>query len=243
MATLTATADTLVVSECFATVQGEGPSLGRQASFIRLGGCNLHCAHCDTPYTWDATRFDLRTELHRRTTRSLLAQVALHGTPIAVITGGEPLLHQHQPAWERLLEGLADAGTEIEVETNGTVVPTPLTARLVTRFNASPKLSGALSDGADPVDARIRADALTALRDTGKASFKFVCGKITDIAEAAGLTAGMGIPPGMVWIMPEGTTADVITSRIRELADPAIACGFNVTPRLHVLCWGAERGR
>jgi 7-carboxy-7-deazaguanine synthase len=231
------------VSECFATVQGEGPSLGRQASFIRLGGCNLHCARCDTAYTWDATRFDLRAELHRRTISSLLVQVALHGTPMAVITGGEPLLHQEQPAWARLLTGLADAGTEIEVETNGTIAPTPLTALLVTRFNASPKLSGALSDGADPEDARIRADALTALRDTGKASFKFVCSKVTDIAEAAGLTAGMGIPPGMVWIMPEGTDPATITTRLRELADPAIGAGFNLTTRLHVLCWGDERGR
>ena len=43
---------TLVVAEVFGpTVQGEGPSAGRRASFIRLGGCNLHCDWCDTKFT------------------------------------------------------------------------------------------------------------------------------------------------------------------------------------------------
>ena len=54
----------LLISEIFGpTIQGEGKSIGQTASFIRLGGCNLHCVWCDTPYTWDAARYDLREEL------------------------------------------------------------------------------------------------------------------------------------------------------------------------------------
>ena len=49
----------LVVAEVFGpTFQGEGPSTGQRAGFVRLGRCNLDCSWCDTPYTWDWERFD-----------------------------------------------------------------------------------------------------------------------------------------------------------------------------------------
>jgi len=49
---------TLRVAELFGpTVQGEGPAAGERAAFVRLSGCPLACAWCDTPYTWDAGRF------------------------------------------------------------------------------------------------------------------------------------------------------------------------------------------
>ena len=37
------------MAEVFATVQGEGPSTGRLAAFVRLSGCNLSCAWCIVP--------------------------------------------------------------------------------------------------------------------------------------------------------------------------------------------------
>jgi hypothetical protein len=43
--------------------------------------------------------------------------------------------------------------------------------------------------------------------------------------------------------MPEGTDTDTITARHGEIADPAIAAGFNLSTRLHVQCWGDEKGR
>lgn len=235
-----AMADTLVVAEVFGpTVQGEGPSMGRRASFLRLGGCNLACSWCDTPFTWDAGRFDLRAELTRTPVPELVARV-LEGSPgIVVITGGEPLLHQQQPGWAVLLAALNVAGVEVEVETNGTLAPTPATAAAVTRFNVSPKLT----HSSDPADKRIRPDALTALRHTGRAAFKFVCRTPADIQEAAAHTAAYGIPPHEVWIMPEGTTTRELDERLRLLADPAIRAGFNLTTRLHVHAWGDERAR
>ncbi len=236
---MTRTADTLVVAEVFGpTAQGEGPSAGRRASFIRLGGCNLHCSWCDTPFTWDARRHNLRTELTRRPVTDLIREVSGHGTRLVVVTGGEPLLHQHQPGWETLLRTLGLAGIDVEVETNGTIAPAGTTA-WVTRFNVSPKLAHA----GDDATARIKPAALHALASSGRACFKFVCRTADDLREVQAMTSTVDIPPHLVWIMPEGTRPELVTARLHMLADPAVAAGFNLTTRLHVLAWGDQRGR
>ena len=36
------------IAEIFYSLQGEGPAMGRPATFIRLAGCNLTCQGCDT---------------------------------------------------------------------------------------------------------------------------------------------------------------------------------------------------
>lgn len=234
------TADTLVLAETFGpTVQGEGPSCGRRSSFVRLGGCNLSCTFCDTPETWDTTRYNLRQTL-TRTPIADIATRALTGDPnMVVITGGEPLIHQRQDGWRSLLGVLTAAGTEIEVETNGTIAPTDLTTHLVTRFNVSPKLAHA----GDPETARIRPDALAALNTTGRAVFKFVCRTPSDIDQVAAYTTAWDVPPARVWIMPEGTTTSALHDHLAAIADPAITAGFNITHRLHVAIWGDEKGR
>lgn len=230
---------TLVISEVFSpTVQGEGPSLGRLAGFIRLMGCTLHCAWCDSAYTWNASRHDLHAEAHRMTVGEVTGR-ALAGDPgLVVITGGEPLLHQYQPGWHVLLDTLRDADVEIEVETSGTVFPLPESLLAVTRWNISPKLTHA----GDPEAKRIRLPVLEAFRDTHAAAFKFVCRTPADVDEAAGIASAARIPPDMVWIMPEGTSASVLDTRLRALAGTVISHGFNLTTRLHVYLWGDERG-
>lgn len=241
MSTVTIDIDhTLVVREVFGpTVQGEGPSSGRRCSFIRLGGCNLTCTWCDTPETWDASRFDLRATLTRRTVGDIAAR-ALDGDPgMIVITGGEPLLHQRQDGWRSLLAVLRGAGVEIEVETNGTQEPDQLTALWVTRFNVSPKLAHA----GDPEDKRVRPQALRALRDTGRAVFKFVCTSPADVDDVAAFAAAHSLPADRVWVMPEGTDSPALCARLAQIADPAITRGFNLTSRLHVHAWGGEKGR
>jgi organic radical activating enzyme len=228
----------LVVNETFGpTFQGEGPSAGRLARFIRLFGCHLSCTWCDTPYTHDAARFDLDVEHRITTVEDVLAWLATGPPGLVVITGGEPLLQPH--ALARLAKSIQDGGlaTDIEVETSGTIAPTVELTGPVTRFNVSPKLahSGLAHHQ------RIRPAVLAEFAATGKAVFKFVVQEVCDLDEIAELVAAHGLEP--VWVMPEGTDSATVLARMRDLADPVLDRGWHLSTRLHVLLWENTRAR
>lgn len=228
----------LLVAELFGpTFQGEGPSSGQQALFVRMSRCNLSCPGCDTPYTWDRTRFDLREHTRRHSAENVIGWCLGHSTQLVVITGGEPLLQQHRLL--PVVEALIGAGRRVEVETNGTIRPTAELAELVSAFNVSPKLAGF----AAPADARrrINTGALRILADTGRAVFKFVATGVGDLAEIAALREELNLDP--VWVMPEGNSTEAVLALIRELADPVLERGWHLTGRLHVLLWEDARGR
>lgn len=230
---------TLVVNEVYGPVfQGEGPSMGRRAGFIRLMGCNLTCDWCDTPYTWDGMRYDLRKEGRRMSVRAILHKVTEGRPELAVITGGEPMLHQGQEAWVPLLDALVGDGLKIEIETNGTVMPTEPTMNRIYRFNVSPKLSHSGDEGKK----RINTDILRAYVLTGEAVFKFVCNDWLDFREVEMIIKSSDIPSELVWIMPQGRDAETVQQRFAEMAPEAIKRGWNITTRLHVLAYGDKRG-
>lgn len=233
----------LVVSEVFTgTVQGEGPALGRRCSFVRLMGCNLACTWCDTPYTWDAARFDLREQGRRMPVDDIAARALADGARLVVVSGGEPLLHQGQGGWVPLLDALRAGGAEVHVETNGTIIPDRWTLERVSLLVVSPKLGHA----GDPLERRIRPDVLAVfarLAGRGGAAFKFVAAGRGDIAEVAEMCRAHGIPREAVWVMPLGATSAEVLGRTRAVTEAAVSEGFNATTRLHVLAWGDVRGR
>ena len=225
----------LVVSEVFGpTFQGEGPSLGRRAGFIRLGRCNLSCSFCDTPYTWDWEHHDPAKELSRIDVSELAHQVRAMHVPLVVVTGGEPLLQQSHLA---VFLSELHPSHDVEIETAGTLAPSDDLVSLVTRFNVSPKLS----NSGMPVERRYKPDVLRALQATHKAAFKFVVSDEQSLVEVAAIVDECRLHD--VWVMPEGVTPDGVTARSRELAEAVLARGWNLTTRLHVLLWGDERGR
>lgn len=225
--------------EIFATVQGEGPSIGEPAVFVRLSGCNLKCTWCDTPYTWDWTRYEQKRESLQLEVADVAARVLSMraGARTAVFTGGEPLLQQRELA--TLAARLRGEGMRIEVETNGTIVPDPALAESIDQWNVSPKLAGS---GNLPI-AREKPDALAWFAREAKATFKIVVATPADLDEAAALVKRHAIVPSRVILMPEGTTAEAIVERSRWLAPEAVSRGFRLGSRLHVLLWGDTRGR
>lgn len=231
--------DALVINEIFGpTIQGEGVSLGRPAMFLRLAYCNLQCTFCDTPYSWDWKRFDRSREAHRTPINVIAERVVGACVPnvrLLVISGGEPMLQQ--PGITDLLDRLGDLAPqlEVEIETNGTVVPTDAVADAVARFNVSPKLSSAgMSDRR-----RIRPDAINALHATNKASWKFVISDKRDVGQVQEFVERFQVAP--VFLMPEGTTAVQLAAKYDLVTDACIRHGWNMTPRLHIVIWGDKR--
>ncbi len=95
--------------EAFYTIQGEGFHQGRAAYFIRLGGCDVGCFWCDVKESWDAS-------LHPLQPIELIAgEAAKFPGNIAVITGGEPLLHN----LDALTASLQQNNIRTHIETSG----------------------------------------------------------------------------------------------------------------------------
>jgi 7-carboxy-7-deazaguanine synthase len=100
----------MIVSEIFRSLQGEGKSQGRPCTFIRLTGCNLRCAWCDTSYA--------QQDGEEMSITEVLDRVWLQNGKQICITGGEPLL-QREGVLE-LLKKFSLHGYTVEIETNGT---------------------------------------------------------------------------------------------------------------------------
>lgn len=107
------------VMEAFYTLQGEGAHQGKAAYFIRLGGCDVGCVWCDVKESWDV-------DAHPQKQVDAIVDEALfavtqqqHSTNVndvmAVVTGGEPLLHN----LDSLTASLKKTGFRTHIETSG----------------------------------------------------------------------------------------------------------------------------
>ena len=124
------------VKESFLTLQGEGMQAGRRAVFIRFAGCNLwsgreadrhraDCTFCDTDFVGTngagGGRFADAEALGARALALWRTDLRGDGgSPLVVLTGGEPMLQVDAP----MLAALKARGFEVAIETNGTL-PVP----------------------------------------------------------------------------------------------------------------------
>lgn len=220
------------VCEIFSSLQGEGPSIGTPAVFLRLMGCNLRCEWCDTKYTWGEGGTWREVE---QLATSLRVELAHRRNPLLVVTGGEPLLQQD--ALVELQQNLL-GGFRWEIETNGTISPDK---SLVGHLIVSPKMAS--SD----VEVRVRLNygALQSLERRG-AFFKFACASLDDLTEMKGYVEAIwdGEPQlHRVGVQPVGITVVDTLAVMRELSEECMRLGFRLIPRLQILLWGNERGR
>ncbi|MBV9647342.1 MAG: 7-carboxy-7-deazaguanine synthase QueE [Candidatus Eremiobacteraeota bacterium] len=100
----------LQLAEIFYSVQGEGTFTGTPAVFVRLAGCNLSCAFCDTDYS---VKFFASSGEVVETVCRIGGEC-----PMVVLTGGEPLV---QRSALELIGGLRAARRRVHIESNGTV--------------------------------------------------------------------------------------------------------------------------
>lgn len=231
-------------AEIFASIQGEGPSMGKPCAFIRLSRCNLACVWCDTAYTWrftgdnrphrDGISYDRAANQVTLPESEAAAKIAALGMDRLVVTGGEPLLQA--PALARMLEALP--GMQIEIETNGTVAPPPALDRLVHQYNVSPKLA----HSGNPTELALIPQRLAQWAANPRAFFKFVIAEPGDVAEVLALAERHAIAPQRIYLMAEGTDSETLAARERWLAPICIDHNFNFSKRLHIDLFGDSRG-
>jgi 7-carboxy-7-deazaguanine synthase len=96
--------------ELYKSVQGESSFAGMPCIFVRLAGCNLRCAWCDSEYTFTGGKPFTEDEI--------VAQIeALAPCKLVEFTGGEPMLQAREllPLMQRLLL----TGYTVMIETSG----------------------------------------------------------------------------------------------------------------------------
>ena len=229
--------------EIFASVQGEGPSMGMPVAFMRLSRCNLACVWCDTAYTWHfqgderphrgGVEYDRKANQLSLPEDEVAARITALGQSRLVITGGEPLLQA--PALARLLELLPDVS--VEIETNGTTrAPAPLDIR-IDQFNVSPKLA----HSGNPAELALLPERLDAYATDPRAWFKFVIAEPTDVDEVLALRDRYRFRPGHVFLMAEGTDSETFREREKWLAPLCVRHGFRLSDRLHIHLFGDTR--
>jgi len=193
---------------------------------VRLQGCDVGCAWCDSKYTWDAAGGrEVPLDDVWREAR------ALGEAPLLVVTGGEPLQH---PGIVSLLDEACARWARVEVETSG-LLPPPL-SRDNLFYNVSPKLPSAT-----PRSEETWAHAAAWLAEP-RATFKLVVGAPPDLDDALRLVAAHRLPRERAMLMPEGLTDAEVRAHAVELAAACVKHGLRMSPRLHIWLWGARRG-
>ncbi len=110
--------NTLPVIEQFISLDGEGPTAGELAYFVRFNDCNLRCTWCDTVYSWDGS-----SPVTHKTPQEIYDEIKASGIKNITLTGGEPLIQQQILPLLQLLA--ADPALCIHIETNGAVDAAP----------------------------------------------------------------------------------------------------------------------
>jgi len=237
----------LAVSEVFYSIQGEGITTGYPAVFLRTGGCNLMCGghgtqvdgelhdgatwRCDTIEVWMKSRSKPFEEIF-----DAECSVALQRGAHLVITGGEPLMQQNNLMY--LIKWLRERLTNlyVEVETNGTILPSNAMLTLVNQWNCSPKLS----NSGMLLNQTLKEEVLRVLNQHNTI-FKFVISGYEDFKELQSNYMKY-IDKNKLWLMPSGSSQKQIKKSKLIVADICKANQIKFTNRLHIEIWNKKTG-
>ena len=205
----------LLIHETFLSIQGESTHAGRPCFFIRLSGCNLRCAWCDTRAAWTGGREFALEEL--------TAMARQEGCPLVEVTGGEPLLQAETPA---LVAALCDAGFEVLVETNGSRDIGVLDARCAAIVDVKCPGSGeAAANDPDNLKRLRPADELKfVLAD--REDYEFARDVVRGLARSGPMDAG----EGMTGLPAGGLRRGVWPEGAREKSGTSARTGFPGSP-------------
>ncbi|MHA1829437.1 MAG: 7-carboxy-7-deazaguanine synthase QueE [Candidatus Heimdallarchaeaceae archaeon] len=228
----------------FATLQGEGITAGLPVVFLRLHYCNLTCGdpdgwQCDTAYTWDKRTAEYwqepedwsYEEISSSVEKAWISGFGGEQDRRLVITGGEPLIQQKKIA--KLLDELP--GWNVEIETNGTIMPIP--ELYACQFNCSPKLA----NSGNPLQERYKPEVLRVINSLTRSQFKFVAEDLLDLDEITQIVADCQLDPDKILVMPEGQTAEAVEIKAGRLRSAVESRGWKITMRNQLVWYGPKR--
>jgi 7-carboxy-7-deazaguanine synthase len=210
----------LRLTEIFFSLQGEASRAGLPTVFVRLTGCPLRCAWCDTTYSFIGGE--------SASVASVLAEVAKYPARQVCVTGGEPLAQKECLA---LLTALCDAGYDVSLETSGALDIAAVDPRVARIMDLKAPDSG------ECVKNRWENLALLNPRD----EIKIVIASRTDYEWARDLLRERKLDALCpVLLSPAQGMVDPTA-----LADWILADGLNVRfqMQLHKLLWGNAKGK
>lgn len=238
--------ETLRVAETFYSLQGEGPTAGHPAVFLRLQHCNLLCGTeregeptwvCDTIDVWRRGEPLAFPEiLSRWQEKGWLKH--LDANAHLVITGGEPLLQQHA-----LLKFFAYLTRRvhpwIEIETNATILVSEELDHYIAQYNCSPKGE----NSGNPEHLRHNPKAVRGFVRNPKAVFKFVVNSAIDVTQITHeYVECYDISPTRVWLMPGADNRSSLQQAGRVVFDLCKTHHYNYSTRLHIQLWDQTTG-
>lgn len=228
---------TLRIAEIFSSIQGEGIWTGVPSTFVRLSGCNLRCAWCDTRYaSWEPSGDVSSVD-------EILATVRALPNKHVVLTGGEPMIFE---SVELLSHSLQRQGHMITIETAGTAYKN-VSCDLM---SISPKLRNSTPDvqtgwAERHESTRTNLVALNQLTAQYDHQLKFVVNPETgdDLKEIDELLAQLpSHNSDRVLLMPEGVDPEVVRRRALALVPLCIERGWRLCNRLHIELFGNTPG-
>jgi organic radical activating enzyme len=216
--------------------------MGIPSVFLRLTACNLLCDNkwvCDTIEVWKVGYNHSYEETLDLFDEQGYTDVLFKGAHL-VLTGGEPMIQQRQLI--EFIKAFYDRHfflPYIEVETNGTKLPSKEFSKLVNLFNVSPKLSNA----GMTEKRRINPPVIKEFNLLENSIFKFVIADKEDWLELKQTyLTPFNIRKEKIYLMPAADDEDMLKLNGKYVANLCIKKNFNYSSRLQIELWNQTTG-
>lgn len=229
------------VSEIFGpTIQGEGVLIGQPTVFVRTGGCDYRCTWCDTLHAVDSKYRDEWVPMSAEEIFVKIEKLS-GGEPLMIsLSGGNPAIQPLGP----LIDLGKSKNYRFALETQGSIAQDWFADLDVLTLSPKPPSSGMKTDW-QALDA-----CLAATQGKPQTVLKFVVFDEEDYKYAKDAAARypalpVYLQPGNHTPPPAQTDTDGLMARMRWLAERVNTDRWftaSVTPQLHVMLWGNQRG-